>query len=186
MEGPLIWNVEIMRGMGYPPACCHLIRILPPKGARWMVFSEVRKRPLTPPIPSSDGGQMEDARRGTMDDHTEDGDDEEDGWSSGSSHHLAGHDEEGPGGVDDSQGGVEEAEEVLGGAVEAPGHAVEGPGGPREAPGGAEEDNGEAGEAPGGAEDAHPHGYMAYGEWKHFDYHTTGVTHFVAHHKNDR
>lgn len=36
-----IWTIEVPRGMGQPPLEMHLIR-LAPRGARWMLFMEVR------------------------------------------------------------------------------------------------------------------------------------------------
>ena len=121
-----------------------------------------------------DGGQGAEVGGEAVEEYAEEEEEEDAGISSGSSLHFTGKDADD---TDDDNGDGEEPT-ADGGPQNADRPAAELHGGPPNADGPEYEADGEGGE---------PHGeYMAYGEWKHFDYDTTGVTHFVAHHKNDR
>jgi hypothetical protein len=118
-----------------------------------------------------DGGQGAEVGEDAVEDDAEE---EDAGTSSGSSLHFTGKNADD---TDDDNDDGEEAEHD-GEPQNADGPAQDQGGHPQNADGTAPGQDGEGDEQ---------HGeYMAYGEWKHFDYDTTGVTHFVAHHKNDR
>ena len=129
-----------------------------------------------------DGGESTEV---AADHYAEEGDA---GTSSGSSLHFTGRnaddtDEDNTNGGDAEQDGG--PEEPAGEAVQADGDHVDADGIVNAVGGETWADHGAGGEPDGEGDE--PHGeYMAYGDWKHFDYDTTGVTHFVAHHKNDR